>query len=181
MPGHKRLFRNQINPGVLSRNSNFRFRLQLQASKVFGSGCNIYKFLAPAPERFGPLKTKKPFYIGPSHLPNKLCLWNRNPNFRLRLHHQNFLTPAPVPAIPNQFDSDSELRLHNPGWIPFIARKHWKWITQISRRNTGNNDKKEGIKRNQLGEHGLIMCTRTLASGARFRWRRYNYSCVRKA
>jgi len=35
-----------------------KFRAPVQASKVFGSGSNLEKFLAPDPERFAPLKTK---------------------------------------------------------------------------------------------------------------------------
>jgi len=35
-----------------------KFRAPVQASKFFGSGSNLEKFLAPAPERLGPLKTK---------------------------------------------------------------------------------------------------------------------------
>jgi len=50
-----------------------------------GSGPNISKFLALAPERFGPLKTKNLCNNGATRLPHKLCLWNRNRNFRPRL------------------------------------------------------------------------------------------------
>jgi len=51
-------------------------------------------FLVLAPERFGPLKTKNHWIICTTRLPNmpnKLCLLNRNPNFRLRFHHLNSL------------------------------------------------------------------------------------------
>jgi len=42
------------------------------------------KCLTPAPERFGPLQSKRHCIIYTTRLPNKLRLWNRNPNFRLR-------------------------------------------------------------------------------------------------
>jgi len=50
------------------------------------------RFLAP--ERFDPLKTTNHCFICTNHLPNKLCLLNGNPDFRLRLHHLNFLAPV---------------------------------------------------------------------------------------
>jgi len=39
--------------------------------------------LAPAPERFGPLKTKNHCINCTRRFPRKVCLWNRNTNFRL--------------------------------------------------------------------------------------------------
>jgi len=65
--------------------SNSNFRLQLQASLFYSSSSNIYKFLAPAPKRFGPLKTKTHCIICATHLPHKLFLWKQNPNFGLWL------------------------------------------------------------------------------------------------
>ena len=49
----------------------------------FGSGSNIYKFLAPAPKQFGLENKKKTCIICITHLFHKLYLWNRNPNFRI--------------------------------------------------------------------------------------------------
>jgi len=43
-------------PGLWNRNSNLGLRFQV--SNFFGSGSNLEKFLAPAPKRFGPSKTK---------------------------------------------------------------------------------------------------------------------------
>jgi len=51
----------------------------------FSSGHLI--FLAPAPEQFGPKNEKKYCIICITRLLHKLYMWNRNPNFRLRLHH----------------------------------------------------------------------------------------------
>jgi len=45
-------------PGLWSQNSNFRIHLQLWASELFAPAPNIYVFLNPAPEWFGPLNTK---------------------------------------------------------------------------------------------------------------------------
>jgi len=52
--------RGQLITRLWSRNSNFWFHLQLRASEFFGSnsGSNIWKFLAPTPERFASLKSK---------------------------------------------------------------------------------------------------------------------------
>jgi len=36
-----------------------KFQASAPASKFFGSNSNIYKFLAPAPEQFGPKNKKK--------------------------------------------------------------------------------------------------------------------------
>jgi len=47
-----------LQPGLWTRNSNFGLRIQLQASKSFGFGSNLWKLLAPAPNRFGPLEAK---------------------------------------------------------------------------------------------------------------------------
>jgi len=80
------------------------FWLRLQALK---------KVLAPAPEPFGSLKAESHCIIGTTSLLHKLCLLNRNSNFRLRLHH------------PKIFGSDHPkllgLRLHSPGY-----KYHWK-------------------------------------------------------
>jgi len=94
---------------AVSRNSNFGLRLQLQVSKIFGTGSNLKKFLAPAQERFSPLKTKNHCIICTVGLLQKLCLLNRNSNFRLQLRfHQSKL-----------FGSGSNRllpRLHSPCW-----------------------------------------------------------------
>ena len=74
---------------------NTTFRLQLQASKIS----------APSFRRFGPLKTENHRHICAIRLPNKLFLWNLNPNFRLRLHYTNFF-PASHPEMLG-------LRIHN--------------------------------------------------------------------
>jgi len=52
-------------------------------------GSNIWKILAPAlgPEWFGPLKNENHCIICTTRLPHEVGLWNRNPNFRLQLHH----------------------------------------------------------------------------------------------
>ena len=83
-----------LQPGMWSRNSNFR--LQLQASKI----------LAPAPERFGPLKTKNHCIICATRFPHKMRLWNWRPNFRLRLHH--------LKAFDSGHSKLLGLRLHSP-------------------------------------------------------------------
>jgi len=59
--------------GRWSRNSNFM--LQPQPRHL--------KFLAPAPERFAPLKTENHCIICTTRLHHKLCLWNCKPNFSL--------------------------------------------------------------------------------------------------
>ena len=58
-------------------------------TQISGSGSRSghLNFLAPA---LGRLKTKK-HIICTTRLPNKLCLFNGSPNFRLRLHHLKFL------------------------------------------------------------------------------------------
>ena len=49
--------------------------------KIFGSGSNILKLLAPAPDQFGPKKNIiKHCIICTTRLPHKLFLWNRKPN-----------------------------------------------------------------------------------------------------
>jgi len=92
MFGCKRLVSNyrlsNLSPGRWSRSSNFRLWLwfQLQASKVLT--------LVPAPtsKSFGSgskmifsIENWKPLYYLYNSLPHKLGLWNRNPDFRLRL------------------------------------------------------------------------------------------------
>jgi len=65
--------------GSSSRHPNFWLRIRRQPLKVL--------VLAPAPERFGPLKTNNYWIISTTGLLHKLCLWNGNSNFRLRFHH----------------------------------------------------------------------------------------------
>jgi len=80
---------------------------------IFGSGSNLWKFLAPDPGRFDPLKAKNKCIICTTRLPHKLCLLNGNPNFRLRLHHLKFLAPAPQPwSTKPHFDGQSMDRPH---------------------------------------------------------------------
>ena len=50
--------------------------LHLQASKIFSSGSNVCKFLAPVPEWFGPLKTKNHCITWTIGLLHKICLLN---------------------------------------------------------------------------------------------------------
>jgi len=75
----------ELAAGLWSLNSNFVLRFQ--AFQFLGSDCNIWKFLAPGPEEFGPLKNKNHCIICTTRLPHKFCLWNRNTNCRFRLHH----------------------------------------------------------------------------------------------
>jgi len=71
--------------GSSSRHLNFW--LWLQRLEVLG----------PTPERVGPLKVKNHCVICTTRLPNKLCLWNRNPNSRLQLQPSK-LSSAPQPS-----------------------------------------------------------------------------------
>jgi len=74
---------NFLCPGLWSRNSNFRLKLQ------------PLKVLAPTPKRFGRLKTKNLCIVCTTHLPNKLSVeWE--PKFQ-----------APAPVIQNFLGSSS--------------------------------------------------------------------------
>jgi len=53
-------------------------------AQISDSGSRHLNFLAPSPERFGPVKTKNHCFICATRL--QQCLLNGNPNFRLRLH-----------------------------------------------------------------------------------------------
>ena len=63
------------------------------ATHISDSSSRHLKFLAPVPERFGPLKTK----VIVSSLPRKVCLWNRNPNSGSGSTTSMFFVPAPQP------------------------------------------------------------------------------------
>ena len=84
--------------GLWSRNSNFWFRLLLQTSI----------FLAPATEWFGPVKAENHCIICKTCLSQKICLWNRSPNFRSQIHCLKIFCPISVSSNPKLFG----LRLH---------------------------------------------------------------------
>ena len=65
-----------LRPGPWNRNWNFG--LQFQAFKFFGSVSGTF---------LSKIKTKNHCIVCKTRLLNKLCLWNRNPNSRLRPHH----------------------------------------------------------------------------------------------
>jgi len=95
-----------------SRNSNFRQRLWLQASKVFTlAPASTSKVLAPAPQWFDLLKTNNHCNICTTSMPRKLGLWKRNPNFISRLQSVNVFGSS----YPTLFG----LRLHSPGCLCF--------------------------------------------------------------
>jgi len=86
---HCPIHRPSFGAGLWSRNSNFSLRLQ--AYQIFGSSSRttwsienqkplycLYNSLSSTNCVFGFLNYTKL---------HKLCLWNRNPNFRLLLHH----------------------------------------------------------------------------------------------
>jgi len=66
----------------------------------------------PAPERFGPLKTKHLCNICTTCLPQKLRLWKRNPNVRLWPHHLTNFGSGPPKLL--------ELWLHSPAFNPLL-------------------------------------------------------------
>jgi len=59
-------------------------------TQISGSSSWHLKFLTPASELFGTLKTKNHCIICTVGLLRKLCLLNEKSNFMLRLHHSNF-------------------------------------------------------------------------------------------
>ena len=68
---------------------------------------DIY-FLAPAAEWFGPVKAENHCIICKTCLSQKICLWNRSPNFRSQIHCLKIFCPISVSSNPKLFG----LRLH---------------------------------------------------------------------
>jgi len=101
-------------PGLCSQNSNFRIHLQLWASELFAPAPNIYVFLNPAPEWFGPQNTKTiVLFIQLSCLTN--CVYET----RKQISGSGstiwkFLALTLTPAIQNCLCSSSWLWLQNP-------------------------------------------------------------------
>jgi len=94
--------------GLWRRNSNFGLRLQL--SEVFGSSSNFCKFLALAPERFGPVKTKNHCIICTNRLPNKLMSVGLEPKFQAPAQaNENFGYGSSHPKLLG-------LQLHRPAY-----------------------------------------------------------------
>jgi len=75
-------------PGLWSRNSNFRLRLQFQASKSFGSssGSNLKKCLVPSPELLDSIKNSKTLYFSYNSLVRQTRAMEPEHKFQLRLH-----------------------------------------------------------------------------------------------
>jgi len=97
--------------GLWSGNSNFRLRLSRLASRIFGSSSNIFRFLAPAPAWFGPLKVENLVVFAQLACPKASAVKPES----------KFQVPAPTSE---SFGSDSGsshskllgLRLHSPVW-----------------------------------------------------------------
>jgi len=108
--------------------------LWIRASKFFGSCSEIYKFLAPAPERFGPLKTKNHCNNGTTRSPQKLSV-KPEPEFQ-----------APAPPSKNFWLDSShpkslvlQLRLHSPAWGYERLEREARQQNIVEKRDSGKN------------------------------------------
>jgi len=62
-------------------------------TQILGCGFRHLKFLAPAPDQFGPLKTKKHCYLYSRFAPQNMSV-ERELKFQLQLHHSKYFSSS---------------------------------------------------------------------------------------